>query len=263
MNNIAKVSVAGALALGYVTAHAAAVIPTSSSAGNIFLFADVISGGKVIDAFAADTTVGVDATTSSPTFGALYAVDGNLSGLIAANTAGTTLQWAVMGGGGHTDGSISMITTNTNANLGTMTGKSGVNLGHWQGSGGNAGFQGTASLVNANTGANPSVLATSAGGAGGWDPTILTSNASNWYSNGNTNQVTGLGTVAILYNVTAPSNVSTNLVGTSIIGDVTLSANGLSLSQHVSAVPLPAAVWLLGSGLLGLAGVGRRKLAAA
>jgi hypothetical protein len=26
-----------------------------------------------------------------------------------------------------------------------------------------------------------------------------------------------------------------------------------------TAVPLPAAIWLLGSGLLGLAGVGRRK----
>jgi hypothetical protein len=30
-----------------------------------------------------------------------------------------------------------------------------------------------------------------------------------------------------------------------------------------SAVPLPAAVWLLGSGLLGLAGVSRRRLAVA
>jgi hypothetical protein len=29
--------------------------------------------------------------------------------------------------------------------------------------------------------------------------------------------------------------------------------------MQVTAVPLPAAVWLLGSGLLGLAGVARRK----
>jgi hypothetical protein len=42
----------------------------------------------------------------------------------------------------------------------------------------------------------------------------------------------------------------------------TLSASGdlvYSVPVPTSAVPLPAAVWLLGSGLLGLAGVGRRK----
>ncbi len=45
----------------------------------------------------------------------------------------------------------------------------------------------------------------------------------------------------------------------------TLSATGdlVYAVPGVSAVPLPAAVWLLGSGLLGLAGVGRRKMRAA
>jgi hypothetical protein len=33
-------------------------------------------------------------------------------------------------------------------------------------------------------------------------------------------------------------------------------------SAAVSAVPVPAAVWLFGSGLLGLAGVARRKQSA-
>jgi hypothetical protein len=40
-------------------------------------------------------------------------------------------------------------------------------------------------------------------------------------------------------------------------GDLTYTIAG------VSAVPLPAAIWLLGSGLLGLAGVSRRKKTAA
>jgi hypothetical protein len=44
-------------------------------------------------------------------------------------------------------------------------------------------------------------------------------------------------------------------------GLVTMTANGTLKS--VAAVPLPAALWLLGSGLVGLAGVGRRRLAVA
>ncbi len=38
-----------------------------------------------------------------------------------------------------------------------------------------------------------------------------------------------------------------------------LSLNTLIVSTTVSAVPVPAAVWLFGSGLIGLAGVARRK----
>jgi hypothetical protein len=139
-----------------------------------------------------------------------------------------------------------------------MTGKSGGNLGHWQ-----SGFINTATLVNTNTGANPDVLASSAGGAAGWDPTAIANNASNWYSNGPTNLVNGVGTSAKLYSVTAVSSTSTNLVGTSVLGNVTLSAAGLVFSTATAPVPLPAAIWLLGSGLLGLFGIGRRKAIAA
>jgi hypothetical protein len=44
----------------------------------------------------------------------------------------------------------------------------------------------------------------------------------------------------------------------SATGDVTYTIAGAN-----AAVPLPAAVWLLGSGLMGLAGIGRRRLKAA
>jgi hypothetical protein len=46
------------------------------------------------------------------------------------------------------------------------------------------------------------------------------------------------------------------------IGTIALNLANDTLTftgNQVSAVPLPAAVWLLGSGLLGLAGVGRRR----
>jgi hypothetical protein len=42
----------------------------------------------------------------------------------------------------------------------------------------------------------------------------------------------------------------------------TLSNAGI-LTASVGAVPLPAAVWLLGSGLLGLIGIGRRRASGA
>jgi len=49
-----------------------------------------------------------------------------------------------------------------------------------------------------------------------------------------------------------------------ILGTATVDASGnLSIAGNGAAVPLPAAVWLLGSGLLGLFGVARRRAAAA
>jgi len=54
-------------------------------------------------------------------------------------------------------------------------------------------------------------------------------------------------------------------LGTATFGAVAgVGADVLSFTGNgTSAVPLPAAVWLLGSGLLGLAGVSRRRLATA
>lgn len=56
------------------------------------------------------------------------------------------------------------------------------------------------------------------------------------------------------------ANGLTSGTGTGI-GQWTLSQGGvLSYSAAVSAVPVPAAVWLFGSGLLGLVGIARRRV---
>jgi hypothetical protein len=52
-------------------------------------------------------------------------------------------------------------------------------------------------------------------------------------------------------------------VATPFDGSWTLSSNGTLTYSAVSAVPVPAAVWLFGSGLVGMIGVARRKLATA
>ena len=65
MNTILKVSVAGALALGYVSAHASIAQVSSYSAGDVLLFAEVLnSSGAVIGSYAGDTGVAITNITS-------------------------------------------------------------------------------------------------------------------------------------------------------------------------------------------------------
>jgi hypothetical protein len=78
---------------------------------------------------------------------------------------------------------------------------------------------------------------------------------------------TALGTAESLYGVTGNSPGSS--AGSALLQDYTLGTVSLSSAGVLtfagsggSQVPLPAGLWLLGSGLLGLLGVSRRKVAA-
>jgi hypothetical protein len=74
----------------------------------------------------------------------------------------------------------------------------------------------------------------------------------------------GLGTAATLYGLTG--NSGTGQVQSYVLGtNLMMTANGTLQVGGTTPppIPLPAAVWLFGSGLLGLVGVGRRRAAAA
>ena len=63
----------------------------------------------------------------------------------------------------------------------------------------------------------------------------------------------GSGTQTTTFQFTSPQSL-TDLFETSS------TVSSTSFSGSISAVPVPAAIWLFGSGLLGLAGIARRKL---
>jgi hypothetical protein len=66
-----------------------------------------------------------------------------------------------------------------------------------------------------------------------------------------------LGSTLTLYGFTGNNNTST--LQSYVLGAVTLSTTGQLTFTGNSVVPIPAAVWLFGSGVLGLVGVSRRR----
>jgi hypothetical protein len=73
--------------------------------------------------------------------------------------------------------------------------------------------------------------------------------------------VNAVGSSAAFYGITDNNSTSTQ-VQSYVLGSLELYANGTLAtlsSGGGSSVPIPAAVWLFGSGLLGLAGIGRRR----
>jgi len=266
MNTIVKVGIASALAMGYASAHASITIPGSTgSQSDVMLFAEVVSGSTVLGSYAGDTGVATGTTLTSSNLKISNSSDSNLQSLLTLGaSAGNTVEWAVLGGqfsieGAVTPGDYYLTTLTSGASSLQFT--KGGNYSDWSTT-----LTGALQTVQANavSGAN-SVFASTVAKGGVWDGTLglsPTGNLSNWNLNGADNAVVGLtaGTGATLYGVTSggTTDVSTPVA----LGTLSLTASGLSYTPAgtgTSPVPLPAAVWLLGSGLLGLAGVGRRK----
>jgi hypothetical protein len=263
MKNLIKLGVAGVLALsGTMAAHAAVVVPTSSNPGNVLLFADVFnSSGTLVDAYAGDTGIAVTSIgggTKPSTF-----TDSNLNTLLGA-ASGNTVIWAIEGGGGLT-GTTNPYIVASNSNTTkpifgiTPSGATLVNIG--------------TGLTSEATGLNGELSTTATsetilndkptGQAGtGYNPLGTTNDASNLYGSTNEISTVGLGSTAGVYLLSAAGTGTGQLATQTELFTATLTSAGLSFSAlgNGNAVPIPAALWLLGSGLLGLAGVARRKV---
>ena len=186
------------------------------------------------------------------------APDANLAAFLGGTHVNDNFTWAIEGGKNGTGiapGSFTYITstkvdlsagtTVTNAALATVY----PNL--------------TATLNAVNTAIGTGVVgdmaSTAAGKDGQWGN--ITGN-DNWYGAGPNTAGVLVGSTQNFYALTTAGTTKSGPAQVYILNGITLAKDGTLSAAGAAPVPLPAAVWLLGSGLLGLFGVGRRRNAA-
>jgi hypothetical protein len=274
MKTLIRFAVAGALLAGYATAQAQNLPDTGNS--DLWVF---VSDPTAKTTFAEDTGLSLSSLlpTSQLVAGAnlntsIHASinlgpSGALSSYIsAANTAGHTLQWAVdgvqfpgsvSGAGFKKPGGFVALFDDLNAVGGNIA--QGLVQPTLQTIG--AGFESDFTYLKATytPGSGGKVYAWADGGQSGnvWGAaTGGVGGSTDLYGQEFDQAGIALGTTNTLYGLTG--NGGPGQMQSYILGGLTVKADGT-----LSSVPLPAAVWLLGSGLLGLFGVGRRRAAAA
>lgn len=267
MNTVLKVGAAGALALAGVAAHASIPLPQTGSSDAI-LFAEVLNaaGTAAVASYAGDTGVSVTTLESKLTAGKTYlAGDANLAKLFAADAAGDSVYFAVLGGeytGGATTttfknpGVANFITTTTGNSTTALANDSAASLVKF------AGINGDIGAINSNGITGVSIEGSNPATSGVWDVANVSGLA--YWDGGSTANGNVVGSKENLYYVTAGSGGQIgSKVAYVVDGTASLTSSGLTLapigSTTTPPVPLPAAVWLLGSGLLGLTGIARRK----
>jgi hypothetical protein len=256
-------------------AFADVFLPTEGTGGNgeLILFVKNDTTGAVyargltfrMDSVLTSTTIAATAAPavlgspesfsySFPTVGP----DANLTGFLNGSDS---FSWTIMGGdngGSAAVGSRRFLTT-LNTQFSAEAPSTTTNnqlLTEW---GGNLG-----SMSNTLNGAIP--LGVKGDGSstavnGQWDQTgaAVGANADLWW--GTTNNKNSLGEAANLYVYTLSGSDSSITARVFQALDVRLTANGTleAVGSVVPQVPLPPAIWLLGSALVGWAGIGRRR----
>lgn len=193
--------------------------------------------------------------------------DSGLTAFLATDPA-ADYTYAIMAGGVQNGGNVK----NTGADryvttaLANFTGGAGSKTNsQLNGAFGNLLFTQTAANGAINSGATLD-KASGVSDVGGVLSPNLSPNPQGWYGS-SLNQMAALGQQTNLYmlvtngTATGVNGGNTTLAQYYKFLQVTLDANGdlTSAAGGTAPVPVPAALWLLGSGLVGLAGVGRRR----
>jgi hypothetical protein len=276
MNILVKAAIAGALSLGATGAFAAVGAPWSNSSDVLL----VVENASTHNAYALDTGISINSLlpTSSLVSGAV--LNTSLSGIntsinassaltsfLAANPASGDL-WTLEagqynGGGVNTannnttkiagDGKVIFTSQLGTANNTNASGKILSNMNSVLNGLNNDITLSNGGLFSLNS-TNETTTATVSSGSGF---------AENRYGLWTAIDFSSLGSSAIqLFGYTG--NGGTGKLQSYILGSVTLDTSGnLKITGNAPTTPLPAAVWLLGSGLVGLFGVSRRRTVAA
>jgi len=290
MNKTIQYAVAGALLTGVATAQAQSL--PSSNNSDLWLF---VSAEGSNTTFAEDTGFSINslvpaadllpsgstnASLNSTAISARFTLAASsalTAYLNAAASAGETIEWAVEAyqyngttsttpnkPGGQIGITVNSASTSAQTAIAGLT--PGANFSPWAG-----GFQGDISYLVGSGGSNYTAggksyaysLGSSVGqvwGGAGTGNTGDNAGSTNLYGQGPDTENIALGSLEDLYAVTGNGSAS-NPVQSYILGtNLTLTTGG---TLEVGTIPLPAAVWLFGSGLLGLIGVGRRRMGAA
>jgi hypothetical protein len=274
MKTIVGIAVAAALSVG--AAHAA-INPPGTGQGELVEWVidnttqQVYARGLQIDEttilpasslVSAATYAGATPPVSTGTTLQTVAPDANLTTFLAQNGGHDSFSFGILGAGTATGGAAGNA---PGANVVEFTSPLSIadsNLNVPSGAG-------IATLVGSvratDTTINSVLGASSPAGTSGNVSTQFSPASGEFGLYGNTTAVAAFGTDVNLYAITANSSKA-GIGQLYSAGLVTMLANGTLESVGGSPpppppVPLPAAVWLLGSGLLGLAGVGRRRAA--
>jgi hypothetical protein len=192
---------------------------------------------------------------------ATLAPDANLTAFLGGTHASDSFTWAIEGGkygtAGIAPGSYTYVTS-TGTSLDNGTTVTNTNL---ISSYGNLTAQLNALNGQIASGVIGDKASTAAGKDGGWGSSP---GNDNWYGPGPNTAGVAINTTQNFYALTTAGGLKGAPAQVYILNKITLAADGtLSAAAGGAPVPLPAAVWLLGSGLLGLFGIGRRRNAAA
>ncbi|HEV2700514.1 MAG TPA: VPLPA-CTERM sorting domain-containing protein [Steroidobacteraceae bacterium] len=279
MKNYVRLAIAAAVAVGATSGAFAQALP-SSGASDLWVFVTDPGATGGAETFAWDTGISLTSLTPSTLSTTAKATTNSdpvnidvtstqLAAFIAGSPDASALQWAAEGvqytgapSGDKAPGVLIGVTSN-NAATSLISNLHQSNLGTWgQGFNGDLTFLTTVATQGYAAGGTAYPVAPVSGSPNVWGAgTGNVGGSTNLYGQGPNSAGTGIGATESLYLLTG-SNSLTAAVESYTLGasDLTLSTDG-TLSTPTSPVPIPAAVWLFGSGLLGLMGVGRRRVA--